>query len=137
MTLPTDHLEHVEKATQGILKACEDMRDMAREQADAAIRSATALTKGFDEISRNASTLLQDAFTTGVSASKTLMSAKNPRDMMEAQSAFAKDCFDRWVESTGKLSELSARMAQDVMHPISEQANKTMSQIAQKAKAAA
>ena len=137
MTPSNDHLEQMEKATQGMMKACQDMGGLARDQLDATMKSASAMTKGFDEIARNAGTLIQESLNRTVTAGKTIMGAKSVQEVMNTQNEFIKDCFDCWVAGTGKISEISARMTQDVVGPMAEHTNNAMNKIAQKTRAAA
>jgi len=101
------------------------------------MKSASAMSRGMEEIARNANGLLQESFARSVSAGKTLMGAKDPREILNMQNEYLKDCFDCWVAGTGKISEISARMTQDVVKPMAEHANNAMSKITQKTRAAA
>ncbi|MFY9288986.1 MAG: phasin family protein [Alphaproteobacteria bacterium] len=136
MTPAAEQIEnHMERATHGLMQGLEDANGMAREQMDAAMKSAAALSKGMEEIARNTSGLLQDSFSRSYAASKHMMEAKNLREIVDMQSELAKECFDCWVAGTGKISEISARMAQDVFGPLSEQANSHMQKMTHRARA--
>lgn len=132
-----DHMEHIEKTTQGVMKACEDASGMARDHMDAAMKSAAVVGKGVEEIVRNTSSMIQDSLTRGMEVSKNIMSAKSVPEALSTHSEYMKDCFDTWVAVAGKVSEISARMTQEAMSPISEQANSTISKFTQKVKNAA
>lgn len=134
---PSFSNDQTEKATQNMAKAYENINDLAREHVDAAMKSASAMSRGMEEIARNANGLLQESFARSVSAGKTLMGAKDPREILNMQNEYLKDCFDCWVAGTGKISEISARMTQDVVKPMAEHANNAMSKITQKTRAAA
>lgn len=136
MTTSPEHIEHMEKMTNGLMKACEEAGSMAREQIDAAMLSAAAMTKGIEEIARNANGLIQESMARSVSAGKTLMGAKTMQEMMDMQNEFMKDCFDCWMAGTSKISEISARMTQDVMKPIADHTNSAINKAMQKARAA-
>jgi hypothetical protein len=129
-------MEHIEKATQGIMNAWEEFNHVAREHMDATLKAATAMTKGMEDIMRNTNGLFQESMMRTVNAGKTLMGAKNVQEVASLHTEFMKDFFDCWATGTGKISEISARMTQDTMTPMAEHANNTMSKIAQKAKAA-
>jgi len=131
-----DHMEHIERTTQGMMKACEDASGMARDHMDAAMKAAAVVNKGLEEIARNASSLIQESMTRGIDASKNMMSAKSIPEAMNSHSEFLKDCFDQWISGAGKISEVAARTAQDAMGPIAENTNNAINKIAQKAKAA-
>jgi phasin family protein len=133
----SDHLEHIEKATQGVMKACEDASCMAKDHVDATMKAAAVVGKGMEEIMRNTSSLVQESMARGMEVSKTIMNAKSVPEAMNTHSEFMKDCFDTWVAATGKISEISARMAQEAMSPIAENTNNAINKISQKVKQAA
>ena len=136
MTASTEPMEQMEKAAKGIMEACEEMNSLAFQNMDAAIKSATAMSNGLDEITRNAGGLVQESLTRGMNAGKMMMGAKTVREAMDMQSEFMKECFDCWVSGTGKISKIRARMTQQVFEPMTEQAHNTMNKLAQKSKAA-
>jgi phasin family protein len=133
----SDHMEHIEKATQGVMKACEDASGMARDHMDAAMKAAAVVGKGMEEIVRNTSSMIQESMTRGMEVGKTIMSAKSVPEAMNTHSEYMKDCFDTWVAATGKISEISARMAQDAMSPIAENTNNAITKFTDKVKKAA
>ncbi len=132
----TPSTEHMEQASQGMMQAYEDMNVLARDYMDAVMRSASAMSKGLDETIRSTSGIVQESMTRAMSASKTLTGAKNMREMMDLHAEFMKDCFDCWMAGTGKISEISARSAKEVIEPMAQHANDTISKIAQKTRAA-
>jgi len=129
-------IEHMEKTTQGMMQAYEEMNAMAKAFGEATMQSAAAMTKGWEEISRSASGILQESMARTMSAGKTMMAAKNPKEIMDMQAEFMKDCFDYWMAGTGKISEISARITQEVMDPVAQQTNAAMSKMMVKARAA-
>jgi phasin family protein len=133
----TASTEPMEKAAQGMMQMYEEANDFARNSMEAMLRSAAAMTKGWDETARSTGGLLQESLARVVSAGKTIMSAKNPREMMDMQTEFMKDCFDCWMSGTGKLSEISSRAAKEAIEPVAQHTNNAVVKFAQKAKAAA
>lgn len=128
--------EQMEKMTQGLAKACEEMNAMAREHAEAAAKSVAAATKGWDEITRSTNGLMQESFARTVTVGKTLMTTKNMNDMANLQAEFFRDFFDGWMASTGKITEISVRVTKEMMDPLAQHANDAFSKIMQKARAA-
>lgn len=134
--LMNDSKEQMEKAAQNLMQACEEMSVIARDQMDAAMRSANACWQGCSEINQNVGGLMQESMSRAVNAGKTIMGAKNVREMMDLQNEFMKDFFDCWVSGTGKISEISARVAKETVDPLAEQANNAVNKVIQRAKAA-
>ena len=101
------------------------------------LRSLQVLTKGMNESAANASDLLQENMARAGSFGKTLMAARNPRDMFDAQLGFMKECMESFMTGTGKLSEISARTTKEAIEPVAQHATGAMNKMAQKANRAA
>jgi phasin family protein len=132
--------QHIEKVTQGLMKACEDINAVCCESVSAVAQSNAAFTKGCEELSRNFGSLMQEQIARTMSASKTFLGAKSLKEYTDLQSEFVKDCFEQWMSGTGKMSEISARAAKETIEPVAKHATLTMSKVAQQvqqAKAAA
>jgi phasin family protein len=125
--------EQMDKVTQNLMQACDEMGATYRKSMDAVMESTAALTKGCDELSRNFGSLMQEQMSRALSAGKTIMSAKSMQEFADLQAGFMKECFDQWMASTGKLSEISVRVTQEAIEPVTKHANDTMSKAAQKA----
>ncbi|MER2519967.1 MAG: phasin family protein [Bdellovibrionales bacterium] len=124
--------EQVEKVAQNLAQLCEEMNCLARESVDVAMKSATAVTRGLDESSRSAGSLMQDSVNRVMNVSKTLSSVKNPRELVDIQTEFMKDLFECWMVGTGKISEISARMTKEAMDPVAQYTNTAITKIVQK-----
>ncbi len=129
-------VEHMEKAKEQLAKTVEDMNAFARDSWNVALKSSSALTKGWDETTRSATSLSQEGFNRAVNASKTILSAKSLSEMVELQNEHVKETLDHILASTNKLSEISARVFKDVFEPVSQHANSTVSKIMEKVRTA-
>jgi phasin family protein len=127
----------VEKASASVMQAYEEMNNMARAFSEASMQSAAAMTKGWEEISRTASGMVQESVARSMEASKAMMGMKDVRQMVEAQQEMVKEFCDSWMAGTGKLGEISARISQEVAEPVSTQMNSAMGKIMAKARTAA
>jgi hypothetical protein len=136
-TTMNETMNQIEKATQGVMHACEEMNVLARDHMDATMRSATACLQGCAEINQNVNGLVQESMARAANAGKTILGAKSMKEMVDLQSEFIKDFFDCWMAGTGKISEISARTTRATVDPLAEHANKTMGKIAQRTKQAA
>ena len=128
--------QQFEKATEQLNKSVSDMNSFFRESMEIAAKSAAAMTKGWDETIRSATALTQEHFTRLLTASKTIMSAKSPREALELQAEHLKGSFESIVANTGKLSEISSRVFKETVEPVSQHANNTISRLMDKSKAA-
>lgn len=128
--------DQVEKVAQNLASLCEEMNCLARESVDVAMKSANAVTRGIDESTRSAGSLMQDSMNRMISASETIMNTKNPSDFANLQAKFMKDFFECWMSGAGKISEISARMTKEAIEPVAQYTNSAITKIAQKSKVA-
>jgi phasin family protein len=132
-----DQTEQMEKVTQGLMQACEDINAACCKSMDTMMESTTAVTKGYEEFSRNLGQFMQESMSRAMNASKTMMSAKSIKQIAELQSEFMKEFFDSWMAGTGRLSEISARTTQEAFEPVTKQANTAFNKVADEAQRAA
>lgn len=128
--------EQIEKATQGLLKICDEINSFARASVDANLQSVTAAAKGWNESSQSAGYLLQENISRLINAGKTVVEAKSVRDVVALQQGFVKDSVDHWVSSATKLSEISVKTVKDVVEPVAHHASEAISRIISKSRAA-
>jgi phasin family protein len=126
----------MEKATQNIAQACEDMNVLARQHMDATMKSLSATLQGYGEINQNVSSLIQELMSRTMNAGKNMMTAKSVREVADTHAECARDIFDCVVANGGKISEISARVTKEALEPMAQHANNAMSKIAEKTRAA-
>lgn len=132
-----EQTESMDKVTQNLMHACEDMGAIAREQVNAVMQSSAAVMKGYEELSRCYNNQMQDQMARAVSAGKIMMNARTMKEFFDMQNEFMKDCLDSWMAETGKWSEISTRTTQEAIEPVTKQANAAISKFSQMGKAAA
>ena len=126
--------EHMEKITQGLKTACDDMSTSYRSSVNAAVEATSVITKGCEELSRKFGDLMQTSMERAVNTGKTMMSARSVQEFSNLHNEYMKEAFDHWVAGTGKLSEISARVTQQAMQPVARHANDAMNKAAEKAR---
>ena len=131
-----DSAEQMEKVTQGLIQACDEINANCCKSVDTAVEVTSAVSKGCNELSHNLGNLARESMQRAIDASKTMIRAKSVKELAESQTEFTKSFFDSWMASAGKLSEISARMTQEAFEPVARHANDAMSKVAQKSKAA-
>jgi phasin family protein len=128
--------EQMEKVTQNLMQACDEVNANCCKSVDAMVEATAAMSKGYEEFSRKLGTLVQESVAKTMSAGKTMMSARNIQDMATLQTEFMKEFFDSWMTGAGRLSEISTRVTQEAIEPVARHANETMSKAAQQAQQA-
>ena len=124
--------EHMEKVTQGLMQACDEVDANCCKSVDTVVEATSAVSKGCEELGRNLGNLVQQSMANAISNSKTLMSARSLKVVSDLQTEFMKEFFDSWMAGAGRLSEISARVTQQAFEPVAKHANETMSKVAQK-----
>jgi phasin family protein len=120
--------------TNAFTKAIEDINALISSYVSAATKSNAALWQGIEDITRSVGGLTQESFARTVSAYTTLSSAKTPQEAADMHAGFMKDSFDSAVANSGKVSEISVRIAQEAMNPLTQHANETISTMVKKTK---
>jgi len=118
----TDPTEHMEKVTQGMIQACDDVHTNCSKSVDALVEAGTAVSKGCEEFGRNWGSLVQKSLANALSTSKTMMSARSFKEVSDLQTEFMKEFFDSWMAGAGRLSEISSRVTQQAFEPVAKHA---------------
>jgi len=117
-----------------VSKAFEDINSVVSSYISAVTKSSAALWQGIEEITRSVSGFSQESLARAASAYTTMASTKSPKEVIETQTDFVKDSFDSAIAGSNKVSEISVRVAQDAMAPITQHANETIGNAMKKAK---
>ena len=129
--------EHMEKATQNLMQICEELHTLSRAAVDANLRSITAAAKGWDESSKNATSIVQENLSRALNAGKIMAEAKSVQDVFTMHQDFFKDCMNVWMAGANRMQDISTRTAKDVVEPVAQHTNDAISRIMQKSRMAA
>ena len=89
-----------------------------KDTVDAVLASGAIATKGFETVGEELAAAGKKAFEDGVATAKALTGVKTYQDLVELQTAFARQSFDQFVAGTTKISELSAKVATEAAGPL-------------------
>lgn len=128
--LTKDQVQAAVKAQSAAFRSYEDVVAFAKDNLDAVVKSVTILSQGSQEIGKAVFTLAQNSVEEGVAASKALAGTKTLRDLAERQADLAKASIDKVISETTRLSELSAKVAEDAAAPITERINASLDRLA-------
>ncbi|MDE1147872.1 MAG: TIGR01841 family phasin [Azospirillaceae bacterium] len=115
--------EQVEKASKKAFEAYEELTAFNKDTVDAFVLSSTVLAKGLENLSKSFVAYAQSSLESSVSATKALLAVKSLREAVDQQSEFAKASFDSLVSEATKTSELSVKLANEAIEPISARVN--------------
>ena len=112
-----------------LLKACTDINDFARESVNVSVKAASVWTKGLTEMVESVGNLTQNALNHSQKVTQTFSGAKNLQDVVTANSNLLKEGFENFTSELSKITQVSARTAQQAAEPITNHLNTAISKI--------
>ncbi len=103
--------------------AAENMEKAAglgKDNIEALTQCSTIVAKGFEEMSKNMMGWMQNAMEQSMATSKQMLAVKTLRELVDLQTDFMRGWMDNSMTETTKLSEISARVANQAMAPINQ-----------------
>jgi phasin family protein len=119
-------------STPFFMISAEELATITKQNSDACMRSLQCLTTGATQISQAIAQYSQNLMQMSVAACQAASSARTLKDVAELQSDYAKTSMDALVENGTRISEMALKIANDAAHPISQRANETIQQFAQR-----
>ena len=107
-------------------KSCDTAASFGKENVDAVVESGNIAAKGMEAINTQMMDFAKSAFADNMAAFNKLMTVKSPQEAVEMQSELAKTSFDTLVAKTSEISEMSNKLANDAIAPVSARANVAM-----------
>ncbi|PWE16654.1 phasin family protein [Marinicauda salina] len=110
----------VQDGFERTMTALNDASAFQKETVDAVIASATVASKSIEEINSNTLEYAKKSMEDGVTAAKSLASAKSVQDMIEIQSDFTKSALDAYLAQINRNSELMSGLFKDSFKPLND-----------------
>lgn len=104
-----------------MIKSFEDIQSMGKDNVEAYVASATAFTKGFQEIATEAAEFSRKSFEKGSEVTEKVLASKSFDKALEVQQGFAKEVFESYVAQMNKIGELYIAAAKDAYKPFEGQ----------------
>ncbi|MBP2313192.1 phasin family protein [Azospirillum soli] len=127
--------EQIEKASAQILKSYEELTSLTKGNVDAVVKSGTIVAKGAEEAGKQVAAFTQTSLEKNAAAGKALLAVKTIQELIELQTSFTKSSFEAFVAESTKLQELSVKIANEALAPLSERANLTVEKLSKTAAA--
>jgi phasin family protein len=99
------------------LKGYDAVLGYSKENAEAAMKSATVAGKGVESISTELYSYSKQSIEDSVAASKAVMGSKSVHEAFEFQTDFAKSAFEAYVAEMSKISELATSVTKETFAP--------------------
>ena len=121
--------EQFDKASKTLFKNYEEFSLLSKENIDAFVKSGTIFAKGFEEAGKLWIDFTRQSFETSVETAKAVMGCKDLREVVDVQSDFARESFDRLMNEGSKLSEIGVKVANEALEPIQSRVNLAVEKI--------
>jgi len=98
----------------------EDFQQLSKDQIEAATASASAWSKGIQQIATETTDFSKKHFEASSSVVEKLLGAKTLDKAIEINSDFAKQSYEGFVAQATKIGELYTSMAKEAFKPVEE-----------------
>ncbi len=113
----------VKKASKAMFAGYGDFSDMGQQNIDAMVKAGQIMAVGMESVSREWMSFAQASAEANAAAATKMFSAKTMQEAIDLQNAYARESFDKAVAETGKLTEMSVKLASDALAPIQSRVN--------------
>jgi hypothetical protein len=100
-----------------MMNGFDDFQKLGRDNTDAAMRSAGALTRGFQTLATEAAAFSRQSFEAGTAAFEKLLGVSSVDKAVEVQSTFAQLAYNSYVDQVTKVGGIVAEMASEAYKP--------------------
>ena len=121
--------EQAEKANSVAFKGYDEVSTLAQANIEAVLKSGQTIATGFESLGKAYYGLAQEAMETAVKTAKDMATAKTPQDIVDLQTAYTQKAFDKFVVETQKMSEMSAKVANEALEPIQARFTATVEKV--------
>jgi len=122
--------QKVDKMSKQAFQAYEDFAGFQKDNVDAIVSASNIMAKGFESVSKEMMAFTQAQMEQGVAITKAMLGVKTMRELVDMQSEYTRTTFDTMIAEATKLSEMSVKVANEAMEPISARINATIEKIA-------
>ena len=113
--------EQVELATAVVTEGYDEFTAFQKYAFDALMQSGEILARGAEALGKEYFAFAQDSVTANSEAAKALLAARSLQEVVDLQSKIMRANFDKSVDESGKLSEMSLKIATDAFEPLQKQ----------------
>ncbi|MEX2647506.1 MAG: phasin family protein [Alphaproteobacteria bacterium] len=118
-----ENVEAAVKAGADAFKSYGNVGGLGKENVEAVAKSSAILAKGIESISSRWFELAKASFDESVAASKALMACKSVKDVVDVQGSLVRTSIDKVVSESAAITEMSVKVANEALAPISGRVN--------------
>lgn len=126
MSMTKEQVEAAFKAGSEAFRGYEAFVSSGKANIDAVMKSGAVIAKGVQEFNKVWLGLAQDSMQESVAATKALMGCKSVQEMMGVQMDLAKAGYTRIMAENRRLSDISTKLTEEAIEPITKRVNATV-----------
>ena len=111
--------EQLESVASDALKTYGDLAVTGKLNVESTLKATAALTKGAEEITKAWTSLAKRLVEIQMSSLQTMLGAKNIKDVVDAHADLTKTHFQTAMSEGAKISELTLKVANEAIQPLS------------------
>ncbi len=108
----------VKEGMEKAMKTAEEMVSFGQGNVEALVKSSQIWTAGVQDLTKHVAATAQASLDETLHTFKALSSVKSLKDAMELQSSLARSSMEKAMAETGKLTDASMKLAEQVIAPI-------------------
>ncbi|MEX6507641.1 phasin family protein [Jiella sp. M17.18] len=98
----------------------EDANKLSQEAMDNALKSLSAMSRGFQQITTETSDFTKQSYERHTAMIEKLMQAKTPDKVIEVQNEYARGTYEGWMSQMTRLRDLYAQIAKETYRPFEQ-----------------
>ena len=118
VAMTKEQVEAAVKAGALAFKNYEEMLQFSRENVEAVVKAGSIVAKGVQDLSHQWVVLAQASIDEQVAVGKALIGAKSIKEVVDLSSSVAKTSFDKLLAEGSKLSQVSSKLAEEAISPL-------------------
>ena len=103
------------------MKTTEDFLAFGQSNLDAFVKSSQIWAAGVQDISKQVAATAQASFDENMASFKVLAAVKTPKEALDMQATLARTSLEKAVAETGKITDASMKLAEQVFAPLTAQ----------------
>jgi len=107
----------------------DELTKHGKENVEAIVKSSQILAKSAEELTKAVAAFTQASVEMATKANQAFMGVKSVQDLAEIQSELAKSSFDHFIAGASKISDMTVKVANEAMEPISQRINVAVEKI--------
>ncbi len=126
ISMSQEHAAAAINAGADAFKGYEDVVSYGKDNVDAVMKSNAIFVKGVQDINKALFGLAQASLEESLTATQKILGCKTAKEAMAAQAALARVGYDKAVQDSRKITDLSVKLAEEASQPIAKQVNATI-----------